>query len=304
MFRRIRWQKPPKMVVFKPDRVKKCCKVKVSVIVLNYNSSSDSRKCIGFLKKQKGVEQEIVVVDNCSREDDREVVERICKEQGCTFIANHENRGYSAGNNIGLRYAADKGYEYALIANPDMEFPQDYYLKKLVEIMIDDPTIAVCASDIVNTNGVHQNPMREMTYWEEFLWPLTAFKNRKNDMWFIEDYTKSSYCEKISGCCFMIRISFLQKIDFLDEGTFLYSEEPILAKQVYNEGMRTYYYAEAQALHRHIKSEKGNAKIRMQLLFQSRDYYLSKYSGYSPLQLFLLKLSKKIQSLLSDIIIK
>lgn len=26
--------------------------------------------------------------------------------------------------NIGLRYAANKGYEYALIANPDMEFPQ------------------------------------------------------------------------------------------------------------------------------------------------------------------------------------
>ncbi len=277
---------------------------RIAVVVLNYNSSADCKKCISFLKKQKGVEQEIVVVDNCSQEDDREAVEQLCKGQGCTFISNHENRGYSAGNNIGLRYAAEKGYEYALIANPDMEFPQKDYLKKLIEIMMDDSNIAVCASDIVNTNGAHQNPMREMTYWEELLWPLTAFKNRKNDMWFIEDYTKSSYCEKISGCCFMIRISFLQKIDFLDEGTFLYSEEPILAKQVYNERMRTYYYAEAQAVHKHVKSEKGNVKKRMLMLFKSRDYYLSKYSGYHNFQLFVLKISRRLHILFLCQIIK
>lgn len=277
---------------------------RIAVVVLNYNSSTDCKKCVGFLKRQKGVEQEIIVVDNCSREDDREAVERLCKEQGCTFIGNHENRGYSAGNNIGLRYAAEKGYEYALIANPDMEFPQEDYLKKLIEIMMYDQNIAVCASDIVNTNGAHQNPMREMTYWEELLWPLTAYKNRKNDIWFLGDFTRSSYCEKISGCCFMIRISFLQKIDFLDEGTFLYSEEPILAKQVYNERMRTYYYAEAQAVHRHIKSEKGNAKKRMLLLFKSRDYYLSKYSGYNPIQLLFLNISRCVQKISSNHFIK
>lgn len=278
--------------------------MKVAVIILNYNSSADCRKCIGFLKMQVNVDQEIVVVDNCSRDEDRIAVEKLCKEQGCTFIANSENRGYSAGNNIGLRYAAEKGYEYALIANPDMEFPQEDYLKKLIEIMMNDQNIAVCASDIINTNGAHQNPMRESNYWEEFLWPLTAYKNRKNDMWYVEDYTKSSYCEKISGCCFFIRISFLKKIDFLDEGTFLYCEEPILAKQVNNVGMRIYYCAEIQAVHRHIKSEKGNVKKRMQLLFQSRSYYLSKYSGYNPIQLMFLNLSRSVQIITSNHIVK
>lgn len=278
--------------------------MRVAIIVLNYNTSADCRKCIGYLKKQCGVILEIVVVDNCSQEDDREAVEQLCKEQGCTFIANRENRGYSAGNNIGLRYATENGYKYALIANPDMEFPQEDYLKKLIEIMMNNPNIAVCASDIVNTIGAHQNPMREMTYWEELLWPLTTFKNRKNNMWFLDDYTKSSFCEKISGCCFMIRISFLQEIGFFDEGTFLYCEEPIIAKQVKKLGMRIYYYAEAQAFHRHIKSEKGNAKKRMQLLFQSRDYYLSKYSGYNSFQLLFLNLSRSIQKIIANYFFK
>ena len=95
---------------------------KIAIIILNYNSSADCRKCIGYLKTQQDVKLEIIVVDNCSHEDERKAVETLCKEQGCTFIANNENRGYNAGNNVGLRYAAEKGYEYALIANPDMEF--------------------------------------------------------------------------------------------------------------------------------------------------------------------------------------
>lgn len=269
-------------------------KKQIVVVLLNYNSSADCKKCIGFLKKQKDVEQEIVVVDNCSREEDRAAVERLCKEHTCTFIANHENRGYSAGNNIGLRYAAKKGYEYALIANPDMEFPQVDYLEKLIELMQGDKTIAVCGSDILTPEGKHQNPMRESTFWEELFWPYTLMKNRNNGQSFIEDYRKTGYCKKLSGCCFLIRIQFLKKIDFLDENTFLYSEEPILAKQVQANNLNLYYVAELQAIHRHIKCEKGNPVLRMRQFNKSRMYYYEKYSGYTSLQLFLLKMSRNI----------
>lgn len=101
--------------------------MRVAIIILNYNSSDDCRKCVSFLKRQEGVELELVLVDNCSPDGDK--VKALCKEEGCTFIASKENRGYNAGNNIGLRYAASKGYKYALIANPDMEFPQTDYVK-------------------------------------------------------------------------------------------------------------------------------------------------------------------------------
>ena len=107
----------------------------IPIIILNYNSSTDCSKCISFLKQQKEVEVEIVVVDNCSREDDVKTLRKLCSKQQCTLIENHENRGYNAGNNIGLRYAAQKGYKYALIANPDMEFPQKDYLAKMVAKM-------------------------------------------------------------------------------------------------------------------------------------------------------------------------
>ena len=43
--------------------------MKVPVILLNYNSSADCRKCVADLKRQEGVELEIIIVDNCSRKE-------------------------------------------------------------------------------------------------------------------------------------------------------------------------------------------------------------------------------------------
>lgn len=279
--------------------------MKIPVILLNYNSSSDCRKCISFLKRQEGVELEIIIVDNCSpREGEVETIKALCEGQYCTFMAADANRGYNAGNNIGLRYAAQKGYKYALIANPDMEFLQVDYVAKLVSTMEKDEQVVVCASDIITPTGIHQNPMRESRYTEDLFWPITMLKNRKKKNWFLMDYTHSGYCEKISGCCFIIRLSFIESIGFFDENIFLYSEEPILAKQVTNSGKKAYYLSEIQALHRHIKREKGNAKKRMQQMMLSRNYYLTRYSGYSQFELFMLRISQFIERLFLKLALK
>lgn len=271
--------------------------MKIAIIILNYNSSADCRKCIGYLKAQQSVETEIVVVDNCSREDDRKVVETLCIKQGCTFIANSENRGYNAGNNVGLRYAAEKGYEYALIANPDMEFPQTDYLATLLAKMQEDKDIVVCGSDIVGADGIHQSPMGKDGNWRgSFGWVKDIFgnKNKKNDAYkFIDNYKESHYCHKVSGCCFMIRMSFLKSIKFFDEKVFLYCEEAILSRQVEIACKQMYYLATAQAVHRHVRSEKGDPIKRFKVWGKSRCYYIDKYSNDHWLGKQIAKLSMK-----------
>lgn len=61
--------------------------MKVPVILLNYNSSADCRKCVADLQRQEGVELEI---NNCSRKEDASAVEKLAAEQGYTFIAAKE----------------------------------------------------------------------------------------------------------------------------------------------------------------------------------------------------------------------
>lgn len=271
--------------------------MKVAVIILNYNSNADCRKCIGFLQNQQDIKIEIVVVDNSSREEERKAVRAFCKESGCTFIANETNKGYNAGNNVGLRYAAEKGYEFALIANPDMEFPQTDYIAKLIDKMKEDEDIVVCGSDIIGPDGIHQSPMGRDDNWRDSLgWIKDIFGKRKQGEAynFIGNYKESHYCHKISGCCLLIRMSFLKQINFFDEKVFLYCEEAILSRQVEMAGKKMYYLATAQAVHRHIKSEKSDPLPRFKVWGKSRRYFIDRYSGWSWTARQIAKLSKRM----------
>lgn len=256
--------------------------MKIAVVILNYNSAKDCRKCVGFLQRQEGIETEIVVVDNCSRADDRNYVEALCAETGATFIASAENRGYNAGNNIGLRYAAQKGYRYALIANPDMEFPQADYLRRLTDAMTAHFDAVVCGSDIVGVSGEHQNPSKPDGNWRHsWNWVRAVFGD-KNKTKTVHDYLdnplQSHYCTKVSGCCLLVDLVFLQQIDFFDEHVFLYCEEAILAKQVESAKRRMYYTTDCQAVHRHIASEKGDPVVRFKNWCRSRLYFERQYN--------------------------
>lgn len=277
----------------------------IPVIILNYNSSFDCRKCVSFLQKQKNVELEIIIVDNCSAKEDVVQIELLCAEQDVTLLKSETNKGYSAGNNVGLRYAANKGYDYALVINPDMELHDDDYIESLANKFLSDKSIAVVGSDILNNEGQHQNPQRELTFNEEFFWFFELIKKKlAKSLPYTVDYKQSTYCHKLSGCCFMISLSFLEKVGFLDENTFLYCEEAILGKQVDSQNMQMYYMADKQAIHMHIKSAKGNALNRWKQFFKSRRYYTKKHSGYGFIKKQLLILSSHAQELVVSKLIK
>ena len=236
----------------------------------------------------------IIVVDNSDREQGAgsreqlfltsESQSHLLEKKQIEFIRAEENRGYSAGNNIGLRRAVELGCEYALVVNPDMEIVDPYYVEKLVAVMQADEDVVVAATDIVTPEGVHQNPMLPDGNWRtSFGWVTSLLRPQKRAEAydFIGDYAVSGYCAKVSGCCLMLRCSFLQEIGYFDEYPFLYCEEAILASQVARAGKRMYYLADAQATHRHIKSEKGDPVKRFKHWQRSRIYFYKKYSSDS-----------------------
>lgn len=253
--------------------------MKIAVIILNYNSSDDCIKCASFLKQQEGIDLELVFVDNASF--DGYIVKDFCGLNGYTFIQSKENKGYNAGNNIGLRYAAEKGYEYALIANPDMEFPECDYLLKLISAMNQDKDIVVCGSDIVGNDGKHQSPIfRDGNWTTSFGWITGIFKRKKQETYdFIDNYSESHYCSKVSGCCLLVRMDFIKQMGFFDEYPFLYCEEAILSRQVEIAGKKMFYTVDTKAVHRHISSVKGNPVKRFKQWKRSRIYFINKYSG-------------------------
>lgn len=270
---------------------------KVVAIVLNYNSAKDSKKCLEYLLRQDYSDFEIVVVDNNSPMNDYQKLKSNIdnfSSNRIELIRNENNSGFSAGNNIGLRRAKEKNAQWSLIINPDVELRDKCYVTKMICAINETQQVAVAASNVILPNGQRQNPMIEPTYWDELCWPLESISRRiKGNSSYLGE-NRTGYCEKVSGCCFFIRMSFVEQIGYLDEKVFMYCEEPILASKVRKYGYKELYIREITAYHMHHDNEKGNKINRLRRFRNSRRYYWKEYSGYGKIKLMALLMSDKI----------
>ena len=253
---------------------------KVMAVILNYNSYDDTMKCFDYLKKQEGVDLKVCIVDNKSTENRQDDLRQLA-DQDTFVIINEDNKGFSAGNNLGLKKAAEENCNYSLIINPDVEIRDKDYLKKLSDLMDEDKTIAVAGTDIVKADGKHQNPLREPYFLEEVFWRMSIAKNKlSKKIPYVKNYSKSGVCQKLSGCCFMVDMNFMKDVRFLDEGVFLYSEESILAAQARDKGLIEYYCADLSVNHLHKDSEGADKEKLMRYSVESKKYFIEKYGCY------------------------
>ncbi len=301
-------------------------KLDIAVVMLNYNSANDLFRCMTDLKKQKGINLITIVVDNASKQETVKMIKIWSEENfpdaisGNTkqvldimgqketlsntfFIYNNENNGYSAGNNIGIKIADQLEVDAVLIANPDMQFPDEEYVYKLSKELMSKDEYYITASKIVGLDGKDQSPLRESTFMEELLWPLQLFPKIFKTTSYVLPYNTNKIMEvpKVMGCSLMLKMSFLRKIDYFDENVFLYSEEAILSKQVTKYNGKIIFYPNIEAIHAHIRSQKENSSLRMLHFIKSRKYYIEQYSGYSKIQKLLLNISYRILSVIHKI---
>lgn len=85
----------------------------------------------------------IIILPNNSEKELRKNAHK-----GYIFIESGTNKGYAAGNNIGLKYAYEHGYDYAWILNNDILIDDNLLLKKMIEVFEKDDFIAVVNPDI------------------------------------------------------------------------------------------------------------------------------------------------------------
>ena len=269
---------------------------KVMAVILNYNSIDDTKKCVAFLKKQNNVSLQICIVDNNSTDGKVEELKAFGEANGCIVICNTKNGGYSAGNNIGLKRAAEENFDYAIIINPDVEVRDEDYVQKALAKLEEDKNVVVLGTDIVNMDNQHQNPLKEMNFFKEVFFPVSFLSGKiGKKVSGVGNYKKSGYCEKVSGCIFFISVPFIKEQGYLDENVFLFCEESILGKMVKNANKKMYYYADATAFHQHSVEEKEVSAKKWKIFIDSRKYYLKNYSGYKGLRLKLAIKSKDIQ---------
>lgn len=268
----------------------------VCVLILNYNSYEDTINYVSVLRRQKKVSLRILVVDNCSPNGSFEKLTReFAGAEDVTVIQSERNGGYAYGNNFGLRHIRDWAIDYVLISNNDIAIDNDELVFSLVTVY---PQLATPAfiSGVAYTDGVparypawrmptlHDDIAGSLRFLSKLLKDRTGYTLRPD--------ATSQPVDCLPGCFFMGSKEVFFRIGLMDDKTFLYMEEVILAHKAKAAGLQNYLIAGVN--YEHMGSKTISSLLSQQTmrahLIRSRVYYHEQYLHTGVVGIAILKL--------------
>ena len=267
----------------------------VFLIILNYKSYYDTIKYIDQLKNQKKIKLNIIVVDNCSPNNSYSILKKkYSKVNDVEVIISEKNGGYAYGNNFGLKFIEDREFDFVIVSNNDIIIDDEYLIYKLCEVYnkLDLPSLI---SPVMKQDSVVS---------ENFAWKIpnliddvfgslriSDFFYKKNRYYKFSQDTDYIQVDCIPGSFFMSRKPVLYSLGLLDENTFLYMEEAILAIKNKKKGLKNYIISNLSYEHEvsgTISKSMSNIKIRKNLI-NSRLYFHKNYLKTGVFGILLLK---------------
>ncbi len=185
----------------------------VYILVLNWNSFTDTIECVKSVEKLNYHNYKIIVLDNNSSDASEKILrERFPQHH---FIQTGRNTGYAGGNNVGMKYAVREGADYIWILNPDIRVESDS-LRTMVDVMEKEKDLGICGPVI--TEYEKDGSCRKVFGWR--ILPETGWEAEKNN-----DLQPDTRVDYVYGCSMLIKRKVLLEIGLLREQFFLYSEE-------------------------------------------------------------------------------
>lgn len=253
---------------------------KVAIITVNYNKADTTRYLVNSFLKLEYNNFFIVAVDNGSNEQDLAKL-AVLRSRKVSFLMIDKNKGFAGGNNVGIRYALDKGADYILMVNNDVKLLNSNFLKELVSHAEKFPEIGIIGPKVYENGGKVQRtrlyfPTLLNAFWHGYL----GFQKH--------DYSRSQEVDALSGCCLLVRSKAVKEAGLLDEKFFMYAEEIEWCYRMKKRNWKIKYFPADSVLH------LGNRSMRrepptMHILKRSNLIYILVKHGFL-LEAFLLAL--------------
>ena len=218
--------------------------MKLSVVIVSYNVSHYLLQCLDSLQRAlRGIDGEVIVVDNLSRDNSVTLVHQAHPE--VKVIENLHNLGFSKANNIALRQA--KG-EYALLLNPDT-IVADNTIRDCIAFLDLHPDAGAAGVMMLNADGTVAPESRRGVPT-----PLTSFyklsglcrmfpRSPRFGRYYLGHlpWQTPQQIDIVSGAFCMLRRSVLDKVGLLDEDYFMYGEDIDLSYRILKQGATNWY---------------------------------------------------------------
>ncbi|WP_336969897.1 glycosyltransferase family 2 protein [Sphingobium aromaticiconvertens] len=266
----------------------------IDVIIVNYCTRTLVVACLDSLEmERKNVpNMRVIVVDNDSQDGSAELIEAVIQDREwhwVTLLRAGANRGFGAGNNLGISFALDQPSPADLLwfLNPDTEVRLTAG-QSLARFMGSHPAAGIGGSALLESDG---KP------WPfAFRFPSILGEIERGARWGILSrlLRKSSTlkrmegrCEQVdwvSGASFVVRRELMESGLRFDEGYFLYYEETDFCLHARRRGWECWYVPDAVVLHIAGQSTGVTGKqIKLRRLpsywFHSRRRYFTKNHG-------------------------
>lgn len=117
--------------------------MKLSVVVPVYNEKNTIQEIISRVKKVEGVDKEIVIVDDCSKDGTVEILKKMQIEQPDLKIY-FKDKNMGKGHTLKMGFGYTTG-DYVIVQDADLEYdPQEYH--KLLKVLEEDGVDVVYGS--------------------------------------------------------------------------------------------------------------------------------------------------------------
>ena len=229
----------------------------VAIIILCYNGVADTLACLRSLDTVAYPRDrlQVIVVDNASSDGTVEAVG--AAYPGITILQTGANLGYAAGNNAGLRYALERGFDYALLLNNDVEVAPDF-LGALVAAAEADPQVGVAGPTIYYDRA----PNLIWSAGGAIDWRRGSSAMRGLDTPDRGQYARVAEVDFVSGCALLCKRAAIEWAGLLDERFFMYYEETEWCVRIARAGFRCIHVPQSHIWHK-ITPERQAASPRV-----------------------------------------
>jgi len=225
--------------------------VVVAIVLLNWNGVKDTTDCIASLLKSTYPKLAIYVVDNASGNNEAKILAQ--EFPAINVLAQSENLGFCAGNNVGIRKAIADGAEYIVVLNNDTLVPPDAIETLLVEF--NKISLAGAISPVIL-----EHPATEKVWFSNAVWQhekaqfrLSTIDEKYEDLKTKEPYISEFAC----GCCLFTSAEIINKVGLLDERYFAYYDEAEWCKRLEKHGYKSFVTPQTFIYHKVSQSVAG-----------------------------------------------
>lgn len=242
---------------------------KVGIILLNYNTTNDVIECVESLQKITYDNYEIIVVDNCSQDEEVNKLHKyIGSKEKCIFIKSDKNGGFAYGNNLGIKYSIDNNFDYVLLLNGDT-IVNDRFLDILVSSLEkESDNIAIVTGKIM-----YYPEVNKIWYgggeidWNKFIGK--HYSEGENDIGQCNNEREVSFA---SGCLMLINLK-LNFDKFLPDEYFMYYEDVDYCARVLEAGYKIIYNPNSIIYHK-IGGSSGGEQSAFTIRWANRGRYI------------------------------